>query len=201
MKRFLMLALSLALMGGDLKSQNHYLGFNGGVMLSDISKQAIQAGPILGLNYCYRLTEHFILWTGVSYENRSFAKETSSRETYGWGTLVRNGYIHTDLEYLSFPVKIEYRTRTKCFFAASLGVIPGILLASREYTRDFGDYNFSTTPAKELSSFDFTVVGNISMGVNFSDKVLPYVSVGFQQGLYTVCVPLTIGLIGKLDVK
>jgi hypothetical protein len=185
MKTFALIIV-LMLTSTNVFSQNNSIGIRSGVSFSNIiSKDFIsnneqRIGIVEGITYDYFFHKHFFVGIEANYEQRGFKNYIIFTDINGNPT-GRKEPIYFQFDYLSLPVKLDYRLGNKFFGFAGIGIIPAYIIKSTAIFPIF-DENLvvngtqKTNTLNNVSKFDFGGLAEIGGGFilkeNFSINIL-----------------------------
>lgn len=178
MKRKLIL-FCVILVSLGVSGQVHYIGFQGGLNLSNISSDdeidsKFRNGFSSGLNYELVFPKKMTLGADLLYITQGYKNELIFRDELGNPT-GGNATFKDFYDYLSLPLKVGYITGNRIKGFAKIGINTAVLLRARMIMPTFdvqsqvsGEEIFNVT--KSVKKLDFGGIIELGAGFKLNEK-------------------------------
>lgn len=191
MKLFITILLTIILIPAF--GQNHFVGINGGVSLTNIRSSVIKKGTdyktgfIGGLSYDYRLKSIFNLGIGLQYAQKGYEQNIIFTDENGFST----GETYTfyiDYDYFSIPIKAGFTFGERLIGFGNIGAVPSFLVNAKIHEPAIKNLFDSRTTdyTDELAKLDLAGILEIGIGYGFSDKFQIFTSVAYQHSFTSI---------------
>ncbi|MEO5641873.1 MAG: hypothetical protein ABIS12_01030 [Bacteroidia bacterium] len=194
MKQFIFIVLMM-LASTNIFSQNNSIGIRSGVSISTIaskhflSNNSPRIGIVEGISYDYFFKKHFI-GGEVNYEQRGF-KNYIIFTDYNGNPTGRREPVYFQFDYLTFPVKLDYRFGNKFFAFAGIGILPAYVIKANTILPVF-DQNFVVIREEKISTlnsvskFDLGGLAEIGGGFTVREKFSINISFRYQRSFTSI---------------
>jgi len=182
--------LALALFSFNASAQKHVIGLRGGLNMANYTfdnmiKDQTDFIPraTAGITYEYMLTEKLSIGIDAMYNQRG--QLVSVTFTDEQGTVVGNGEMRHEMEYISTPIKIAYKTSGMLYGFGSIGFLPSFL--SKSSLNFSGDFIFPVTYEHEMvntksyESIDLGGIAELGGGYRTAFGLSVYAAIGYQH--------------------
>lgn len=194
MKKVLLLMMVLATI--CVIGQNHLLGIKGGIGLTNISENNFpgdysnRIGSMGGLTYEYLLSEQFSLGADLLFNQRGFRSYLIFTDDLGNPT-GEKALFKDNYNYLSLPLKAGFKTNSKIYTFANIGLVPSVLTCAEIIQPQFdaalhvnGHETIEFTD--RATKFDMAAMAEIGAGTKFKERYWMYASFGYQHSFTTI---------------
>ncbi len=182
--------IAIALLTINASAQKHVIGVRGGLNMANYTfdhmiKDQTDFIPraTAGITYEYMLTEKLSIGIDALYNQRG--QLTSINFTDEQGTLVGKGEIHHEMDYISMPIKIAYKTSGKLYGFGSVGFMPSFLNKSvRKFSGDFifpQVFEHEIVDTKSYESLDLGGIAELGGGYRTAFGLSVYAAIGYQH--------------------
>ncbi|MEO5642899.1 MAG: outer membrane beta-barrel protein [Bacteroidia bacterium] len=190
MKTFIFIVVMI-LASTNIFSQNNSIGIRSGVSFSNIIckdyfiNRERRIGIVEGISYDYFFQKHFIGGIEANYEQRGFKEYIIFTDMNGSPT-GRKEPIYLQFDYLTFPIKVDYRLGNKFFVLAGIGIIPAYIINANTIAPVF-DQNVVVIKEEKksvlnnITKFDFGGLAEIGGGFTIREKLSINVSFRYQR--------------------
>ena len=192
--------LSLLFFIASAQKKSNEIGFHGGVNFNSASGN--------GINKSYRGTQFGFNAGGsikINCTNNFGVKIIFNYEQYGWayrslflenaaGTDIGKGDIIYKLNYLNFPVLVEYTAGNKIKFNANAGVFVGFLIRNERITKvreglNGGAPSTSSSSLNYWKAINYGIAVGFGIQMNLTSKIKLNINVRNDVGLANINKP------------
>lgn len=182
----------LVFSGLHAAAQKHEIGVRGGLNIAGHTMpeaiitldDAVFPRMTAGISYEYLLNEHFSIGVDALYNQRGTKTFISFTDEMG-NYIVERATVKYEMDYLSIPLKINYKTGGNLYGVGGIGIMPSYLIRSQLRTPSYtvAGTSFPSESYDQTDSFNSMDWGGIvELGAGYKTAVglTVFVLAGYQ---------------------